>query len=102
MNQLLLGATAAVALTIGLFLMKFWRSTGDRFFVFFAAAFGLMAAVRLLLALVPHLNEREPLIYGLHLIAMLIIVFAIIDKNSKAKTPPKDEGQLRRLNLSLD
>jgi hypothetical protein len=86
-NQLLLGAITTIAVAIALIWLRFWRTTRDRFFLFFAAAFALISVVRLLLAVVPRLNEREPLIYGLNLLAMLLIVYAIIDKNRKAKPP---------------
>lgn len=86
-NQLLLGAITTLALAISLILLRFWRTTRDRFFVFFSAAFAMMGIVRLLLAVVPRLNEREPLIYILNLVAMLLIVYAIVDKNRKAKEP---------------
>jgi len=69
---------------------------------FCAAAFALMGVVRLLLAVVPRLNEREPLIYMLNLLAMLLIVYAIMDKNGKAKPPRNDPGQPRRFKLSSD
>ena len=92
-NQLLLGAITTLAMAIALIWLRFWRTTHDRFFLFFAAAFALMAIVRLFLAVVPRLNEREPLIYGLNLLAMLLIIYAIIDKNRKAKPPANGPRQ---------
>jgi len=82
-NQFLLGAITAVDLGIAIVLLRSWRTTRDRFFLFFAAAFTLMGVVRLLLAIVPRLTEHEPLIYLLNLLAMAVIIFAIVDKNRK-------------------
>jgi len=42
MNQLLLGAIAMACLTISLFFLRFWQKSRDRFFLFFAASFGLV------------------------------------------------------------
>jgi len=86
-NQILLGAITALGLAIALILLRFWRTTRDRFFLFFAASFALMALVRLLLASLRHLSEREPLIYVLNLLAMVLLAYAIIDKNRKMNPP---------------
>ena len=40
-NLLLLGANAMASLVVGLLFLRFWRDTHDRFFLFFALAFGV-------------------------------------------------------------
>lgn len=64
-----------------LFFGRFWRETGDRLFVFFAAAFALLAVQRGLLAIGPMLPLDSIWYYLLRLVAFLLIVAAIVDKN---------------------
>jgi hypothetical protein len=81
MNQLLLGAISMGTITIGLFFLRFWRNTGDRFFLFFATAFGLEGVNRALLALYQDSDEHQPIFYLIRLLAFLLILIAIVDKN---------------------
>ena len=81
MNQLLLGAIAMASLIIGLFFLRFWKNTRDRFFLFFATAFGLEALSRTLLGISQGSSENEPLFYLIRLLSFLLILIAIIDKN---------------------
>lgn len=66
---------------IALFFLKFWSKSRDRLFGFFAAAFGLLAVQRLLLALLEETRGTTLVLYGLRAFAFLIIIFAILDKN---------------------
>jgi hypothetical protein len=81
MNQMLMGAIAVGSLMVGLFFFKFWRRSGDRFFLFFALSFWIEAANRVALALLSGSNELAPLIYGLRVVAYGLILVAIIQKN---------------------
>jgi uncharacterized membrane protein HdeD (DUF308 family) len=81
MNQLLLGAITMASLTIGLFFLRFWKKTRDRFFLFFAIAFSLEGFNRALFGLSQSSNENEPIFYLVRLLSFLIILTAIIDKN---------------------
>jgi len=65
----------------GLFFLRFWRDTRDRLFGIFAAAFWLLAAQRLALALSPDPNGDQVLFYGIRLLAFVLILGAIVDKN---------------------
>jgi uncharacterized membrane protein HdeD (DUF308 family) len=86
MNQLLLGAIAMGNLIIGLFFLRFWKKTHDRFFLFFAVAFGLEGINRILLGLNYDTNENEPLFYLVRLLSFLLILIAIIDKNRSSES----------------
>ena len=81
MNHLLLGAIAMANLTIGLFFLRFWKKTRDRFFLFFAVAFSLEGLNRVLLALFNETNENDPYFYLVRLLSFVLILIAIIDKN---------------------
>lgn len=75
------GALAAAFAVIALFFLRFWRRTGDRLFAFFALAFALLAVQRVLLGVLREWGERSVPLYGLRLVAFLLIIVAIIDKN---------------------
>ena len=81
MNQLLLGAIAITNLIIGLFFLRFWKKTRDRFFLFFAVAFVLEGINRVLLGLSQGSNENEPIFYLVRLLSFVLILIAIVDKN---------------------
>lgn len=82
----LLGALAMGSFIISLIFIRFWKTTRDRFFLFFAAAFFIESIRRVLLGVIPHSSEQEPLFYLIQLIAFLAIVYAIIDKNRAGRT----------------
>ena len=90
MNQLLLGAIAMANLIIGLFFLRFWRKTRDRFFLFFAVAFTLEGLNRAMLGLRPVSNENEPIIYLIRLVSFVLILVAIVDKNRISKPQNKN------------
>jgi ABC-type polysaccharide/polyol phosphate export permease len=81
MSHFILGATACASLVAAMFFWNYWRRTHDRFFALFAAAFALMAANRLVLSMLPNESEQVVWVFGSRLIAFLIILFAIVDKN---------------------
>ena len=85
MNQLLLGAIAMGSIIIALFFLRFWRGTGDRFFLFFATAFGAEGVNRILLGLFQRSDEHEPIFYLIRLLTFLLILIAILDKNRAAR-----------------
>jgi len=64
-----------------LFFLRFWRSTADRLFVVFSAAFWLLAIQRLMLAVLDPLEEWRTSSYVMRLVAFLLILGAIVDKN---------------------
>ncbi len=76
----LLGAIAAVSLAIGLFFLKYWRSTRDRFYLMFAASFILESINRTLICFVGR-SELEAWYYGVRFLTYALIVVAIWDKN---------------------
>lgn len=86
MNQLLLGAIAMSSITIGLFFLRFWKKTRDRFFLFFAVAFGLEGLNRAMLGLFQSSSENEPIFYLVRLLSFVLILIAIVDKNRLTKS----------------
>lgn len=86
MDQFTRGAIAMACLLAGVFFLRFWRRTGDRLFIIFASAFWLLGLTRLAVALTVHQSEERILIYSIRLIAYLLILAAIVDKN-RHETP---------------
>jgi len=78
------GALAMAYLAIGLFFLKFFGRTRDRLFLGFSVAFLLLAFQRLVLGLAREWSEDVVWLYGLRLLAFLIILVAILDKNRSA------------------
>jgi hypothetical protein len=84
--MLLLGAVMMACFVASVFFLRFWRATHDRFFLFFAISFAIQGINRLMMGFGNYSSENEPLIYGIRLIAFLIILYAIIDKNRSKPT----------------
>ena len=71
----------------GLFFLRFWRETRDRLFGIFAGAFWLLALQRLLLALFQQPDQERLWLYGIRLLAFVLILVAIVDKNRGPRAP---------------
>jgi hypothetical protein len=81
MNNILTGAIAMASLVIAMFFLRFWRNSGDRFFLWFALSFGIEGAHRVYAALSYQDNEDAPLHYLIRLLAYGLILWAILEKN---------------------
>ena len=81
MNQFLLGGIAIGSFVVGLFFLRFWRSSGDRFFLFLMLSFWIEAANRIDMALTRSWNEDSPIHYSIRLLSYGLILVAIWDKN---------------------
>jgi hypothetical protein len=80
-GAVLAGAIATASAVATLFFLRFWRQTGDSFFLLFAMAFAIDAATRLTLGIWKFSEETEPLIYLGRLIMFSLIIVAIVRKN---------------------
>jgi hypothetical protein len=83
MTAVVSGALVAGYLTIALFFMRFWRDSRDRLFGLFAASFGILAVQRLALVVTMNHLENQTALYVLRLLAFVLIIVAIIDKNRR-------------------
>ena len=81
LNLFLWGASAAASWVAGLFFLRFWRDTRDRLFALFAAAFWALTVNWLGLALTDPPDEARTLFYLVRLVAFILILTAIVDKN---------------------
>lgn len=83
MRDLLSGAAAMGFLVAGLYFARFWTQSRDRLFLFFSAAFVLLALNALALGLSTPQGDLRVAIFGLRLAAFLLILYAIYDKNRR-------------------
>ena len=79
----LYGLVAMGMAVSALFFVRYWRRTRDRLFVYFAAAFGLMAIERVAVFFAQQRMENEAWLYLMRLVAFLLIAWAIVDKNRR-------------------
>ena len=87
---LLIAASGALTLAyaiIALFFFKFRSRTGDRLFTLFAVAFLILSGQRLVLTVAREWGENSVWLYTLRLLAFVVIVYAIVDKNRERPRP---------------
>lgn len=84
-NDLMSGALIMGYFIAALFFQKFYKTTRDRLFAFFATAFWILCVQRVMLALSTRSVEDTVIFYIVRLIAFLIILYAIVDKNRAAR-----------------
>ena len=77
----LLGVIATSSIIAGIFFLKFWRKTGDSFFLAFAASFFIEGLNRCGVLLLEKPNEGNPWVYVVRLLSFLLILVAILRKN---------------------
>lgn len=87
----LMGAVAMASFVAMLFFLHYWRQTSDGFFLLFAAAFGVDAAARVVLALWQLPEDTEPLVYLARLITFGLIIAAIALKNRRPQRGRRPE-----------
>jgi hypothetical protein len=75
------GATTLGAWVIGLFFLRFWKQTRERLFLYFAAAFWMLAANWLILAISNPPDEGRHWVYAMRIVAFLTLIAGILDKN---------------------
>ena len=85
MIDFLSGAATVGYLVAAVFFLRFWRTTGDRLFLAFAAAFALFALNQGLAFALTVVSEPWSLIYALRVVGFLVILGAIIDKNFRPR-----------------
>jgi uncharacterized membrane protein HdeD (DUF308 family) len=87
MSQFIAGASTLASAVIALFFLRYWRDTRDRLFAMFSLAFAVFAVNRILLTILDETDEARTWVYLLRLVAFVLILAAIADKNRQARAP---------------
>ena len=82
-NIFVWGALAMASWVAGLFFLRFWRVSRDRLFLFFSAAFWVFGANWVALATLHPSEETQHYVYMVRLVAFLLILIGIFDKNRR-------------------
>jgi hypothetical protein len=85
LQPFLWGALAMACFVAGLYFLRFWRSTRDRFFVFFLLAFWVLGVQWTLLAWTFDSHEERPTHYAMRLVAFGLIIVGVVDKNRRGR-----------------
>jgi tellurite resistance protein TehA-like permease len=83
-KEFLWGMLAMASAIASLLFLRYGRVTRDRLFLFFAAAFLAMTFNWVGLAAIEPNTEHRYLAYTLRLIAFVLILIGIVDKNLRA------------------
>lgn len=84
-EHLLRGASITTDVCIAIFFLRFWSEKRDALFFFFALAFALMAVSTFVVVWVGRIADFAPVAYVLRLLAYVLIIFAIVNKNRPSK-----------------
>jgi hypothetical protein len=83
-NLFLWGALVTASLAVCFFFLRFWRLSRERLFLYFALAFVAFAANWAGLALAPLPVESRHYLYLVRLLAFVLIIVGIVDKNRRS------------------
>lgn len=86
LHLVLRGALALASWVAGLFFLRFWRLSRDRLFIFFCAAFWLLAVNWLSIAANHWVPETRHQAFMVRLLAFVLIIVGVIDKNRRSRT----------------
>ena len=82
-SQFLWGMLVMSTFVAGLFFLRFFVTTRDRFFLIFASAFWVLSLNWLGLAVLNPIGESRHYIYIVRLAAFVLFIVGILDKNRR-------------------
>jgi hypothetical protein len=84
MAEILIGAIVMASFVIGLFFLRFWKNTGDRFFLFFSMSFWIDGINRALVVMLVSWDQSSTQYYLFRILAYMLIVAGILYKNRRS------------------
>lgn len=84
-DSLLSGMYVMGYLIAGLFFLRYWRASRDKLFLYFTTAFWLLGVQRFLLGISEADIEDQTVLYAIRLLAFLIILWGILEKNLQTR-----------------
>jgi hypothetical protein len=88
MSDFISGGAAVAAWIIAMFLFQFWRESGDRLLLLFSLAFVVLGLNWAIVSIVHPGRETRHLFYLIRLVAFLLFLGAIWDKNRRGPSTP--------------
>ena len=85
LNPLIWSALTLGCFVVGLFFLRFWSLSRERLFFYFMLAFWVLAGDYLGLALLKPTTETRSALYLVRLLAFVLIIVGIVDKNRRGK-----------------
>lgn len=85
MRHFLWGALCLGCATIGLIFLRYWKTSREPLFAWFAVAFAVMGLNWLGLALIDPDSEIRHTLYLLRLVAFVLIIVGIVEKNRRGR-----------------
>jgi hypothetical protein len=83
MRQFVWGLLTMETAVAALIFLRFWRVSNERLFLFFALAFASMAVNWVGLSIVDPAVESQHYVYLFRLLAFVLIIIGILDKNRR-------------------
>lgn len=83
------GAVTFGYIVASFFFVTFWQRTHDRLFINFAVAFALLAVNQVFVFALGYADDRGGYAYVLRVLAFMLILLAIADKNASRRRGPK-------------
>ncbi|MDI1275279.1 DUF5985 family protein [Polaromonas sp.] len=80
-QDMLAGAIALGSLAVGLFFFRYWYTSRDRFFLYFALSFWIEGFSRIHMGLNSDIPEDVPVYYMIRILSYGLILLAIWEKN---------------------
>jgi len=84
LDMFLLGYIAAASGAVALYFVRFWKETRDFLFAAFAVFFVVQGGTRAFTLSIPNPNLADMWVYAVRLLALLLVVAAILRKNSRS------------------
>ncbi len=84
LDMFLLGYIAAAAGAVALYFFRFWKETRDFLFLAFAVFFIVQGGTHAFALSSPSPNLMSAWVYGLRLLAVLLVAWAILRKNFRS------------------
>ena len=95
-HLLMRGALIMATAIAAVFFVRFWRTSRDRLFLFFSAAFSTLAVDWAALAILGERHDVHRYVFLVRLVAFGLIVIGIIDKNRRTRGPHRSVEDPRK------
>lgn len=96
MATFLLGMIAMGCAVVALLFLRFWRTTHDRFFLWFSSAFFIEACNRVGFVVRGAHADEDPTYFIVRIVFFVLIIIAIVDKNLASRAALRRQAKPSR------